>query len=37
VQDSSYTSGGTGLFVMSGSSGDPGVDVLFSDFVVKGP
>ena len=37
VQDSSYTSGGTGLFVMTGSSGDPGVDVLFSNFVVKGP
>jgi len=37
VQDSSYTRGGAGLFVMTGSSGDPGVDVLYSNFVVKGP
>ena len=37
TQDSSITSGGVGVIVQTGSSGDPGVDVLFSNFVVKGP
>ncbi len=37
VQDSSYTKGEVGLLVRTGSSGDPGEDVLFSHLVVKGP
>lgn len=37
VQDSQYTSGGTGLVVRTGGSGQAGIDVLFSNFVVKGP
>ena len=37
VQDSDYAKGVVGLTVQTGSSGDPGVDVLISDFVVKGP
>ena len=37
VQDSDYSKGAVGLTVLTGSSGDPGVDVLFSNFVVKGP
>ncbi len=37
VQDSDYPKGAVGLTVLTGSSGDPGVDVLFSNFVVKGP
>ncbi len=37
VQDSSYTKGEVGLLVRTGSSGDPGEDVLFSHFAVKGP
>ena len=37
VQDSDYPKGAVGLTVRTGSSGDPGVDVLFSNFVVKGP
>ena len=37
TQDSSITAGGAGVIVQTGSSGDPGVDVLFSNFVVKGP
>jgi DNA-directed RNA polymerase subunit RPC12/RpoP len=36
VQDSDYPKGAVGLAVRTGSSGDPGVDVLFSNFVVKG-
>ncbi len=37
VQDSSYTKGQVGLLVRTGSSGDPGEDVLFGHLVVKGP
>lgn len=37
VQDSEYTTGGTGLVVRTGESGEPGIDVLFSNFLVKGP
>ena len=37
VQDSDYPKGAVGLTVRTGSSGDPGVDVLFSSFLVKGP
>ena len=37
VQDSDYAKGAVGLTVRTGSSGDPGVDVLISNFVVKGP
>ncbi len=37
VEDSDYTSGGTGMIVRSGSSGDIGIDVLFSNYLVKGP
>lgn len=37
VEDSDYTSGGTGMIVRSGPSGDTGLDVLFSNYLVKGP
>jgi LSD1 subclass zinc finger protein len=37
VEDSTYTTGGAGLIVRTGSSGTPGIDVLFNLFVVKGP
>ena len=37
VKDSSYTSGGTGVIVSAGSSGKSGVDVVFTNFLVKGP
>ncbi len=37
TQDSDYTKGGVGLLVTAGDSGDPGADVLFSDFLAKGP
>lgn len=37
VQDSDYTKGGLGLIVTTGSSGDPGIDTLFSNFLAKGP
>ena len=37
VQDSTYTKGWVGMTVRVGSSGDGGVDVLFSNLVVKGP
>ncbi len=37
AQDSDYTTGGAGLIVRSGSSGDQGVDALFGNFLVKGP
>lgn len=37
AQDSDYTQGGLGLIVTAGNSGDPGVDVLFSNFLAKGP
>jgi hypothetical protein len=37
VVDSDYPKGIVGMTVRTGSSGDPGVDVLISDFVVKGP
>lgn len=37
VQDSNYAKGSVGLLVRTGSSGDPGEDVLFSNLVVKGP
>lgn len=37
AEDSDYTTGGMGLVVTTGDSGQPGVDVLFSNLVVKGP
>ncbi len=37
VEDSTYATGGAGLIVRTGSSGTPGIDVLFNLFVVKGP
>ncbi|MGB8213638.1 MAG: hypothetical protein WCE68_08775 [Anaerolineales bacterium] len=37
VQDSDYTSGGAGLIVRTGDSGTAGIDVLFKNFLVKGP
>ena len=37
VNDSDYTSGGIGLIAKTGDSGDPGIDVLFSNLLVKGP
>ncbi len=37
VEDSDYTTGGAGLIVRTGSSGDAGIDTLFSSFLVKGP
>ncbi|MCL4530581.1 MAG: hypothetical protein M1282_14350 [Chloroflexi bacterium] len=37
VEDSDYTTGGAGLIVRTGSSGDAGIDTLFSNFLVKGP
>ncbi len=37
VLDSEYTSGGVGLIARTGDSGDPGVDLLFSSLLVKGP
>jgi len=37
TQDSEYTKGGVGLVVTAGDSGDAGVDVLFSNFLSKGP
>jgi hypothetical protein len=36
VSDSSYASGGIGLIANPGPSGDPGVDVLFSNYSVTG-
>ena len=37
AQDSDYTKGGVGLVVTAGSSGDAGADILFSNFIAKGP
>jgi len=37
TQDSDYTKGGAGLIVTTGNSGVLGVDVLFSNFLAKGP
>ena len=37
VQDSDYTSGGVGLIARTGGTGDPGIDILFSSLLVKGP
>ncbi len=37
VEDSEYTKGGMGIIVRSGSSGETGIDALFSNYVVKGP
>jgi len=37
VQDSDYTSGGVGLVVRTGDSGDPGIDTLLTHFLVKSP
>ena len=37
AQDSDYTKGGVGMIVNPGSGGDNSMDVLFSNFVVKGP
>jgi DNA-directed RNA polymerase subunit RPC12/RpoP len=36
VTDSSYSSGSIGLSASTGASGDPGVDVLFSNYSVTG-
>lgn len=36
ANDSTFTSGGTGLIARTGPSGDTGVDVLFSNYAVKG-
>ena len=36
VTDSSFSSGGVGLIAQTGDSGEKGVDVLFSNFSVKG-
>ncbi|HEX2697131.1 MAG TPA: hypothetical protein VHM28_05440, partial [Anaerolineales bacterium] len=35
--DEDYTKGGAGLIVRTGGSGEAGIDVLFSNFIVKGP
>ncbi len=37
VEDSDYTKGGAGVIVRTGSSGEAGIDTLFSNFLVKGP
>lgn len=37
THDSDYTKGGVGLIITTGNSGDPGIDVLFSNFLAKGP
>jgi hypothetical protein len=37
TSDSSFTAGGVGLISLTGSSGQSGVDHLYSNFVVKGP
>jgi hypothetical protein len=37
VNDPTYTSGGAGLIVRTGYSGGADIDVLFDEFVVKGP
>ncbi len=37
VEDSEYTSGGSGLIVRTGSSGEAGIDVSFTNYLVKGP
>ena len=37
VDDPTYTSGGAGVIVRTGDSGEPGIDMVFSQFVVKGP
>lgn len=37
VQDSDYTSGGIGLIALPGTGNAKGVDVLFSQLLVKGP
>ncbi len=37
VHDSQYTVGGVGLVVRTGGSGEAGIDMLFSNFLVKGP
>jgi hypothetical protein len=36
VTDSSYASGGIGMSAGTGASGDPGIDVLFSNYSVTG-
>jgi hypothetical protein len=37
VDDSTFSTGGAGLVIRTGSSGVPGIDVLFNQFVIKGP
>lgn len=37
VNDGTYSSGGAGLIVRTGYSGDAGIDELFNQFVVMGP
>jgi LSD1 subclass zinc finger protein len=37
VDDPTYITGGAGLIVRTGYSGNPGIDVTFNQFVVKGP
>lgn len=37
TSDDEFTSGGVGLATLSGASGQSGTDMLFSNFVVRGP
>jgi len=37
VQDSDYISGGIGLIALPGTGNATGVDILFSQLLVKGP
>ncbi len=37
VQDSQYPSGGVGMVIRTGDSGDAGIDTLFTNLLVKGP
>ena len=37
VDDPTYITGGAGLIVRAGYSGDPGIDATFNQFQVKGP
>ena len=37
AQDSDYTRGSNGLIIRTAGNGDPGIDVLFSNYIVKGP
>lgn len=37
IKDSEFTTGGIGLAADTGASGKPGVDILFSSYIVRGP